>query len=98
MQCELCMRPQPQPLLAHITGALAEKYSSSIHFHHIQQMEAIIHDLPQPTAVDYRESHFLSDDQEYLKRFYQQEEHTDKMDHLSEYYKFSRDLPKCHDS
>lgn len=93
--CNFC---SPNDFLStHIQSALFEKYSTSIHFYHLQHLEPIIHDDLSPLAVQFREMQYQAESQQCLKRLYQSWEYPNKISQLAEYYKFSRDLPRPND-
>lgn len=46
-----------------------------------------------PAYIQFQDNNFYDSDEEYMKRVYRDDEYPKKIEMLTEYYKFHRDLP-----
>ena len=79
--------------------ALFEKYSSSQDFFYTKELNEIIEEPEKNVythaVAAFKEWGYYDDDTEEMRRMYQQSEFGNKIEMITEYYKFHRDVPMC---
>lgn len=73
---------------------LYEKYSSSQDYYYSNFVNGILNDQLTPGVIEWQDIITMIDIDEYLKRFYELSEYDYKIELLSEYYKFHKDIPR----
>ena len=73
---------------------LYEKYSSSHDYYYSNFVNGILNDQLTPGVIEWQDIITMIDIDEYLKRFYELSEYDYKIELLSEYYKFHKDIPR----
>ena len=77
-----------------IAGALFEKYCTSAHLYHAQKVEAIVEDELTVSNHNFREAAMMAQDEECMRRVYAADEQPLKIEQLTQYYKYNRELPR----
>src|SRR3990167_6472404 len=73
---------------------LYNKYSASQDYYYSSRVNNILSEAQTPGAIAYFDVLTFLDEDEYLKRFYEFFEYGAKIQLLSEYYKFHKDIPR----
>lgn len=71
-----------------------EKYSSSQDYYYSNFINCILNEQMVPAVINWQDTITMLDIDEYLKRFYEYSEYDYKIELLSEYYKFHKDIPR----
>ncbi|CAD8195703.1 unnamed protein product [Paramecium pentaurelia] len=78
-----------------INKNLFKKYCQSQNYYYTRDVNEILRDASSKAVVQYKDWIGYDDDDEYLKRYYYYEdEYPQKIQLLSEYYKFHTDIPR----
>ncbi|CAD8101060.1 unnamed protein product [Paramecium primaurelia] len=78
-----------------INKNLFKKYCQSQNYYYTRDINEILRDASSKAVVQYKDWIGYDDDDEYLKRYYYYEdEYPQKIQLLSEYYKFHTDIPR----
>ena len=77
-----------------IITSLYEKYSSSQNYYYTKDINDICYDKITSNAIVFKDVLCLLDVDEFLKRFYVEDEYLYKIKLLIEYYKFHTDIPR----
>jgi hypothetical protein len=70
------------------------KYSASQDYYFSNQITNILGENATPSVVRWHDLLTVLDQDEYFKRFYELHEYDNKINLLSEYYKFHKDIPR----
>lgn len=78
-----------------IHKALYSKFSSSQNYYYTRDINDILASNRTKNVINYKDIQtFIDSEEEYLKRYYKISEHQFKMNMLSEYYKFHKDIAR----
>jgi len=77
-----------------VTKALYSKYSSSQNYYYTKDINEILSDSRSSAVVRYTDFVHFDEEEEYLKRFYNESEYNFKIKTLTEYYKFHNDIAR----
>ncbi|CAD8157682.1 unnamed protein product [Paramecium octaurelia] len=73
---------------------LYEKYQHSQNYYYIRDINEILSDAQTKIVINFKDQLAIDEDEEYLKRFYQLKEFPQKIELLTEYYKFHVDIAR----
>ncbi|CAD8173521.1 unnamed protein product [Paramecium pentaurelia] len=73
---------------------LYEKYQHSQNYYYIRDINEILSDVETKIVINYKDQLVIDEDEEYFKRFYQIKEFPQKIELLTEYYKFHVDIAR----
>lgn len=71
-----------------------QKFASSQNYYFTKDINSFISNQPTPNVILFQENLTLNDPQENLKRFYQHKEIPNRLEVLTEYYKFHIEVPR----
>ncbi|CAD8197263.1 unnamed protein product [Paramecium octaurelia] len=77
-----------------ITNSLYNKYAESQNYYFTKDINEIILDQPTKPNIVFKDLALLDEDVEYMKKIYQPHCLDNKMEVLTEFYKFHNDLPR----
>ncbi|CAD8185763.1 unnamed protein product [Paramecium pentaurelia] len=77
-----------------ITNSLYNKYAESQNYYFTKDINEIILDQPTKPNIVFKDLVLLDEDVEYMKKIYQPHSLDNKMEVLTEFYKFHNDLPR----
>ncbi|CAK88822.1 unnamed protein product (macronuclear) [Paramecium tetraurelia] len=77
-----------------ITNSLYNKYAESQNYYFTKDINEIILDQPTKPNIVFKDLVLLDEDVEYMKKVYQPHCLDNKMEVLTEFYKFHNDLPR----
>ncbi|CAD8170273.1 unnamed protein product [Paramecium pentaurelia] len=77
-----------------ITNSLYNKYAESQNYYFTKDINEIILDQPTKPNIVFKDLVLLDEDVEYMKKIYQPHSLENKMEVLTEFYKFHNDLPR----
>ncbi|CAD8123230.1 unnamed protein product [Paramecium sonneborni] len=73
---------------------LYEKYQQSQNYYYIREINEILSDAQTRIVINFKDQLAIDEDEEYFKRFYQLKEFPQKIQLLTEYYKFHIDIAR----
>ena len=74
--------------------SLYQKYASTQNYYYLKDLNAIITKSRTSPAIEHKDIEDYFESQEWLKRKYQIREYPGKIDQLTEYYKYHKDIPR----
>ncbi|CAD8100877.1 unnamed protein product [Paramecium sonneborni] len=77
-----------------ITNSLYNKYAESQNYYFTKDINEIILDQPTKPNIVFKDLALLDEEVEYIKKIYQPHSLDNKMEVLTEFYKFHNDLPR----
>lgn len=77
-----------------INHRLYEKYASSQNYYYMKDINAILGNQRIPSVIAFRDYEDYMKKDEVLRRFYYTEEYDSKLQQLTEYYKFHKEIPR----
>jgi len=77
-----------------LNKALFLKYSSSQNYYYTKDIQELIDNTRKPHVISFKDNILLEEDEEYLTRMYKQSEHKAKVNYLTEYYKYHKEVPR----
>ncbi|CAD8213334.1 unnamed protein product [Paramecium octaurelia] len=80
--------------IAVMNQKLYEKYQHSQNYYYIRDINEILGDASTKIVITFKDQLAIDEDEEYLKRFYQMKEFPQKIQLLTEYYKFHIDIAR----
>lgn len=79
----------------HVQSMLYEKYSSSQNYYYTRDINAILARKQTVASIQYFDTKEFSRTKEYLRRMYKLNEQNQKIQLLTEYYKYHNEIPRC---
>ncbi|CAD8121441.1 unnamed protein product [Paramecium sonneborni] len=73
---------------------LYERYQESQNYYYIRDINEILSDGQTKIVINFKDQMAIDEDEEYLKRYYQLKEFCQKIQLLTEYYKFHIDIAR----
>ena len=98
-ECRFCEKIKvakfPRSYFAKMANrALYWKYSSSQNYYFTKEINEIIHSQRTPAFIHFEDFQTFSEEEEFLKRFYKSYEVEEKIEMLTEYYKYHGDVAR----
>ncbi|CAD8202137.1 unnamed protein product [Paramecium octaurelia] len=72
------------------------RYCQSQNYYYIRDVNEILADASSKAVIRFKDWHGYDDDDEYLKRYYYTDEYPQKVQLLTEYYKFHTDIARLY--
>ncbi|KAM3147716.1 hypothetical protein pb186bvf_000044 [Paramecium bursaria] len=85
-------RYQKVSLHQRLTYSLYEKYAESQNYYYTKDINEIMLDQTTQSNIQFKDQCMIDEEQEYIKKYYAY--YQQKMQVLSEFYKFHKDLPR----
>ena len=77
-----------------LSRALFNKYSSSQDYLFGQVIEKFIQNKTEPMIINFKDGICLTENEEHFRKIYHNQNINSKLDYLSEYYKFHKEVPR----
>ena len=77
-----------------LNKALFLKYSSSQNYYYTKDVQELVDGTRKPHVVTFKDQILLEENEEYLTRIYKVSEHKGKIQYLTEYYKYHKEVPR----